>query len=159
MHLAGEEFRLQRLHTLHGSSHSRAVAEEDQCREQGKEIKILTLASQKGQNWTGLDPRLALALARAARDTLMAEEETAKLKVIECENLLSTLKDALDDARSRVEDAHQQVASVISFFDQQGIRIDLRPLCFKAFQDHHLSTDEDLISNQSDEELFPDDES
>lgn len=84
MHLAGEEFRLQRLHAFHGSSHSRAISEEDQCREQAKELKILMLASQKGLNWTALDPQLALALARAVRNTLMAEEETAKLKIVEC---------------------------------------------------------------------------
>jgi len=146
MHLAGEEFRLQRLHAFQGSSRSRAIAEEDQCREQAKELKILMLASQKGLNWTSLDPQLALALARAARDTLMAEEETAKLKIVECENLLATLKDTLDDARARVEDAHQQIASVTSFFDQQGIQINLRPLQFKVFQNHPHSESSDIDS-------------
>jgi hypothetical protein len=149
MHLAGDEFRLQRLHTFHGSSHSRAVAEKDQCREQAKELKILMLASQKGLNWTALDPQLALALARAVRDTLMAEEETAKLKIVECENLLATLKDTLDDARARVEDAHQQIASIVSFFDQQGIQINLRPLHFESLQDHPLSPDMDSFSDHS----------
>ena len=160
MHLAGEEFRLQRLHTFYASSHSRAIAEEDQCQEQAKELKILMLASQKGLNWGALDPQLALALAQATRDTLMAEEETAKLKIVECENLLATLKDTLDDARARVEDAHQQIASIISFFDQQGIQINLHPLHFKALQDYPLSSDMDLISehSQSDYESFPDEE-
>ena len=161
MHLAGEEFRLQRLHTYHRSSRSRAIAEEDQCREQAKELKILTLASQKGLNWTALDPQLALALARAARDTLMAEEETAKLKVVECENLLATLKDTLDYAHAQVEDAHQQIASVISFFDQRGVQINLRPLHFDSLQDP-LSSDMDSISDHSqsdsdnDNKSFPD---
>lgn len=149
MHLAGEEFRLQRLHIFHESSHSRARAEEDQCREQAKELKILRLACQKGLNWTALDPQLALALARAARDTLMAEEETTRLKVVECENLLATLKDTLDDACARVEDAHQQIASIISFFDLRGIQINLRPLQFKSHQDRSLPGDMDSISNHS----------
>ena len=117
MLLAGEEFWLQRLHTFHRSSRSRAIAEEAQCREQAKELKILMLASQKGLNWTALDPQLALALARVARDTLMAEEETAKLRVAECENLLAILKDTQDYARARVDNTHQQIASVISFFN------------------------------------------
>jgi hypothetical protein len=166
MRLASEEFRLRRLHTLHQSSHSRAIAEEDQCREQAKELRVLTLASQKGLSWTALDPQLALALARAVRDTLMAEEETAKLKIAECESLLATLKDSLDDTRARVEDAHQQIASVLSFFDEQRVQINLRPLHFKfdAFQDCPLSSDMDSISDtesisdhsQLDNESFPD---
>lgn len=160
MHLAGEEFRLQRLQAFQGSSHSRAIAEEDQYREQAKELKILMLASQKGLNWTALDPQLALALARAARDTLMAEEETAKLKIVECENHLATLKDTLDDASARVEDAHQQIASIISFFDQRAIQINLRPLHFESLQEHPLSSDMDTISDhsQSDNESFPDED-
>lgn len=160
MHLAGEEFRNRRLRMFHGSSHSRAEAEEDQCREQGKELRILMLASQKGLNWTALDPQLALALARAVRDTLMAEEETAKRKIVECENLLATLKDTLDDASARVEDAHHQIASIISFFDHRGIQIDLRPLHFEALQDHPLSSDTDSISDhsQTDNESLPDED-
>lgn len=122
------------------------------------------LASQKGLNWTALELQLALALARAAHDTLMAEEETAKLRVQECENLLATLKDTLDNARARVEDAHQQIASIISFFDQEGIQIDLRPL---QLQDHPLSSDmeSDSISesdsdhSRSDHESAPNEDS
>jgi hypothetical protein len=164
MHLAAEEFKLQRLNAFHGSSRSRVVAEVNQCREQAKELKILMLASQKGLNWAALDPQLALALARAARDTLMAEEETAKLKILECKNLLATLKDTLDDARARVEDANQQISSIITFFDQQGIQINLRPLHFEplqdhSLQDHPLSSDSDSISDHSQsEESFPDED-
>ena len=161
MHLAGEEFRLQRLHMFHQSSRSRALAEEDQCKEQAKELKILTLASQKGLNWTALDPQLALALARAARDTLMAEEETARLKVVECENLLAALKDTLDYAHARVEDAHQQIASVISLFDQRGVQINLRPLNFASLQHPFFSDNIDNIdsisdNSDSDNESYPD---
>jgi hypothetical protein len=160
MNFAAEEFRLQRLHAFHRSSHSRALAEEDQCREQAKELKILTLASQKGLNWTSLDPQLALALARAARDALMAEEETAKLKIVECENLLATLKDTLDDAHARVEEAHQQIATIISFFDNRGIQINLRPLQAPLHFDHLLSSDIDSFSDdsQSDSQSFPDED-
>jgi hypothetical protein len=128
MHLAGEEFRIQRLHTFHESSKSRAAAEQDQCQEQSKELKILMLASRTGFSWSSLEPQLGLALARAARDTLMAEEETVKLRIRECENLLATLKDTLDDTHARVTDAHNQIASIMSFIDQQGIQINLRPL-------------------------------
>jgi hypothetical protein len=134
MHLAAEEFRIQRLRKFHQSSRTRAAAEEDQCEEQAKELRILMLASQSGFSWSSLEPQLALALARAARDTLMAEEETAKSRVNECENLLATLKDNLDDAHARVKDAHQQIASIMTFIDEQGIQINLRPLEFNSLQ-------------------------
>lgn len=104
------------------------------------------LASQKGLDWTALDPQLALALARAVCDTLMAEEETAKLHVRECENLLATLKDTMDDACARVKDIHQQVASITLFFDQAGLHISLCPLSFNI--PHFLFSDIDF--NHSD---------
>jgi hypothetical protein len=150
MHLAAEEFRIQRLRAFHQSSHSRAAAEEHQCNEQLKELNILMLASQKGFSWSALEPQLALALARAARDTLMAEEEAAKLRVSECEKLLATLKDTLEDAHARVEDAHQQIASFMSIIDQHGIQINLRPLQFDSFQDRTLQ--DHIISSDTESE-------
>ena len=78
------------------------------------------LASQQGLNWTALEPQLALALAWAVHNTLMAEAQTAKLHVCKCKNLLATLKDTMDDARAQVEDAHQQIASITSFLIKQG---------------------------------------
>ncbi|KAF8811863.1 hypothetical protein BYT27DRAFT_7208111 [Phlegmacium glaucopus] len=119
MRLAAEEFCTQRLRMLHQTSRSRAAAEENQCREQEKELQVLVLAAQKGLNWTSLEPQLALALARAARDTLMAEEKTAKLRVEECKGLLATLQDSMDDAHARAEDAHHQIASIMTLFDQE----------------------------------------
>ena len=165
MHLSGQEFRVQRLRMFHQSSRSRATAEEDQCRQQANELNVLMLASQQGLNWTALEPQLALALARAVRDTLMAEEETAKLRVQECENLLATLKDTMDDAHARVQDAHQQIASITSFFDQEGIRISLFPLSFNAHQDHSHSSnvdsddsDDSEMNSNSDHESAPDED-
>jgi hypothetical protein len=161
--LAAEEFKTQRLRLLHQSSRFRATAEEDQCREQERELKVLVLAAQKGLNWTALDPQLALELARAARDTLMAEEETAKLRVDECESLLATLKDSVDDAHARVEEAHHQIASILTFFDKQGIPINFRPLPFDAelVQDHSTSSASDISSEMesgSDQESASPDE-
>ena len=77
----------------------------------------------------------------------MAEAQTAKLCVHECENLLATLKDTMDNARAQVEDAHQQIASIASFFDQAGMRISLHPLPLNTLQDHPLSINMD--SNDS----------
>lgn len=105
------------------------------------------LASENGSSWSCLEPQLALTLARAARDTLMAEEKTARLRIRECEDMLATLKDSLDDAQARVTDSHQQIASILTFIDQQGIRINLRPLNFEGVQDHTTSSDMDSDSD------------
>jgi len=165
MRLAAEEFRTQRLRRLHQSSRSRASAEEEQCREQEKELKVLIQAAQKGFNWTSLEPQLALALACAARDTLLAEEETAKLKVTECRSLLATLKDAVDDCHARVQDAHHQITSIMALFDQKGIPINFHSLHSNSepLQDHPLSddieTDSDIDYNSSsDQESAPPEE-
>ena len=161
MRLAAEEFKMQRLRILHQNSRTRATAEEDQCKEQERELKVLVLAAQRGLNWTALDPQLALELACAARDTLMAEEETAKLRVDECESLLATLRDSVDDTHARVQEAHHQIASIFTFFNQKGIPINFCPLPFDAelVQDHSTSSDisSDLESG-SDQESAPPDE-
>ena len=72
----------------------------------------------------------------------------------------SYLKDTLDDASARVEDSHQQIASIISFFDQQAIQINICPLHFESLQEHPLSSDMYMISDhsQSDNESFPDED-
>lgn len=166
MRLAAEEFRTQRLRMLHQTSRSRAAAEEDHCRKQEKELQVLVLAAQKGLNWSSLEPQLALALARTARDTLMAEEKTAKLRVEECKSLLATLQDSMDDAQARAQDAHHQIASIMTLFDQQGIHIDYRPLHFNSapIQDHPISLDlesdnlECDLESTSHSELAPDED-
>lgn len=112
------------------------------------------MAAQKGLEWTALEPQLALALARAVRDTLMAEEATAKLRVHKCENHLATLKDSADEAHARVQDAHHQIASILSFFDSQGIQINFRPIPFdphKPQEQPHSPSDIESISDSQSE--------
>lgn len=65
-------------------------------------MAVLMLAAQNGFNWTALEPQLAVALAHAAHNTLIAEEESTKLWIHKCENLLSTLRDEMDDVHARV---------------------------------------------------------
>ena len=114
------------------------------------------LAAQNGLEWTALELQLALALAHAVRDTLMAEEATAKLRVHKCENHLATLKDSADEAHVRVQDAHHQIASILSFFDSQGIQINFCPMPFDphkppepSYQPHSPSDIESISDSQS----------
>ena len=120
------------------------------------------LAVEKGFNWTALEPQLALALARATRDTLMAEEKAAKLRVHECENLLETLKDSVDDAQVRLEDANHQVGTIISFLDEYGVDVNFRPLQFEPSPLSDRSSDSESCMDpltDSDYEPAPDERS
>ena len=151
MRLQAEKFRLQRLQNLHQSTRLRVAAEEEHSKKHLDEVHVLMYADEKGFNWTGLEPELALALARAARDTITAEQEVAKLRIKECEDRLETLKNAADDVPARVQDANEQVATLIGRFNREAIRVDLRPQCFKP--SFHVPYDPQFHS-PSNAELF-----
>jgi hypothetical protein len=118
------------MQNLHQSTRRRAAAEEEHSQAQRDEANILMFAAEKGFHWTSLEPQLALALARAARDTIFAEQEAAKLRIKECEDRLETLKDAADHVIVRVQDASKQVGILLNSFDQEAIRVDMVPRRF-----------------------------
>ncbi|KAF9477724.1 hypothetical protein BDN70DRAFT_880824 [Pholiota conissans] len=72
---------------------------------------------------SSLDPSTALRLARAVRDTLVSEENVAKLKLEEAQLLLQNLHDAVEEAHARVNEANDQVGALLHYFDSNGIRI------------------------------------
>ena len=84
------------------------------------------VATERGKDWTHLDPSLAIALARAAHETLEAERESIKERIDECKAKLETLQDAFDDASGRAEEARSQVGSVMSIFHKEGLHADFR---------------------------------
>ncbi|KJA27802.1 hypothetical protein HYPSUDRAFT_197960 [Hypholoma sublateritium FD-334 SS-4] len=116
MHLSAAGFRAQRLGALDASTRRRA-AEQELC--------VLMCVAEQGLAWTALDAQLALALARAARDTLHAEEDAARKRVTECERLLATLADASDDARACAQEADEQVNALLAYFGRAGLQVDL----------------------------------
>ena len=120
MHLAADKYRAERLRVLHRTTRSRAAAEQTEFQMHKQELDVLMVAAERGCTWTSLDAPLALALSHAARDTLMAEEDTINLKIAECETLLSTLRDSSEAARGRVKDADEQVGSVLQVFKEKG---------------------------------------
>lgn len=89
-------------------------------------MNILLVAAERGFDWSALDAPLALALARATRNTLQAEEQALKHRILECEGILAALKDSHDNACARVDDANHQVGSIMSIFDREGLSIDVR---------------------------------
>ena len=133
-----EEFRIKRLQELHVTIRRRVRSEEEHLKKQQQELQTLLYAEEQGSGCNALDPPVALGLARATRDALIAEEDAAKLRILECEQLLETLKDAADDAHARVEDANCQIGQILSIFDQQEIQVDLRKQNFEP-SPHHFS--------------------
>ena len=120
-----EEFRIKRLQELHVVIRKRVSSEEEHLKKQQQELQTLLYTEEQGSDCDTLDPQVALALARATRDALTAEEEAAKLQILECEQLLETLKDAAEDAHARVEDANCQIGQILSIFDRQKMQVDL----------------------------------
>lgn len=131
-----EEFRIKRLQELHHIIRRRVSSEEEHLKKQQQELQTLLYAEEQGTGCNALDPQVALALARATRDALAAEEEAAKLRILECEQLLETLKDAAEDAHARVEDANCQIGQILSIFDHQEMHVDLRKQNFEPSPRH-----------------------
>ena len=84
---------------------------------------MLLEAAQCGDDFTSLNPKMAIHVARAARDTLIAEEHLALSRVQECEAVLTSLCDAVDEVRAWVEDANLQVGKLLNIMNDQGIHI------------------------------------
>lgn len=87
-----------------------------------------------------MEPQLALALARAARNTLIAEEEVVKHRIAECRNLLETLKDELEDTQTKVREAGLQVGGVMEFLEQEDIPIDFGDFTFESNKPHEVAS-------------------
>ncbi|KAF8164423.1 hypothetical protein BJ912DRAFT_934956 [Pholiota molesta] len=149
---AANDFKARRLRQFHVSSKKRLAAEATQLQEEHRERQILDFAASQGSNWSSMEPQLALALARAARDTLIAEENTLKLRVTECQRQLETLTDDLDYAHVRVQQAHLQVGDLMESLFKLQIPVDYRPL------DLRISSMASLEGDDSDDHIGSDSE-
>jgi hypothetical protein len=87
-----------------------------------KSILRSAMDSQAFEYWRLPDNKAkkALAIARAARDTLLAEERLANVRVIEAKLQLRSSKEAAEAARSKVNMADQQVGRLMNEIDSQG---------------------------------------
>ena len=99
------------------------AAEEKAAAQELLETKMLLEAAQRGDDFTSLDPETAISVARAAHNTLLAEEHLAVSKVQECEVILTSLRDAVDEVRAQVEDTNLQVGRLLNIMNNQGIHI------------------------------------
>ena len=122
MHLMADQYKTRRQRVLSKNTRLRAEAEISHQSKYQYELNVLLYAAERGLEWTGLDAQLALALAKAVRDTLIAEEEVMDRRIDECRSLLSTVEDSKDDAKGRVFEASYQVESVLNYLKRMGLQ-------------------------------------
>lgn len=72
----------------------------------------------------GYDPQTAADLAKAALDSFKADERLTSMKIMELEEELMTLKDDLEIAQVRVEEATRQFGEVLVTLDEYQICVD-----------------------------------
>ncbi|KAF8074639.1 hypothetical protein FPV67DRAFT_1445690 [Lyophyllum atratum] len=85
------------------------------------ENDILMRVVESGRGGFGIID--AVALAQAARDSLIAEAHTSVTDIEECELKLEILRDSVEEAQARVEEANQQVDMLMKIIDSAGINI------------------------------------
>ena len=156
MRLFKEDRRIKGSLHLNCASRKRAAAEEVLVIKELAETEVLMFATEKDDNIDSFDPETALAMARATRDVLAAEEEVASLRVEECRLMLETLQDAVYFAHTRLEDAESQIGHLLSTFQQENLSVDLqirklRP-SYSYYPDPELSNDVDAMDMEEDEE-------
>lgn len=118
-----EQYRANQRKTIAKAKRLKLAAEENVAAQELFETTMLLEAAQRGDDFTSLDPKTAIHVARAARDTLIAEEHLALSRVQECEAVLTSLRDAVDEVRARVEDANLQVRKLLNIMNDQGIHV------------------------------------
>ena len=123
--LASEEYRIRQRRKLNRLTLKRLAAEENQRQQEHTEIVLLIRAADNGLSHTALDPQDALFLARAARNVVSAEHQTAHLRVKECRLLLETLEAAAEQAQATWYDAIDQVSTILAVFHHHGVPINL----------------------------------
>jgi len=123
LRLVAEQYRANQRATIAKAKRLKSAAEEKVAAQELYETSMLLEAVQRGDDFTSLDPQTAINIARAARDTLIAEEHLAVSRVQECEAILTGLRDAVEEVHARVEDANLQVGRLLNIMNSQGIHI------------------------------------
>lgn len=133
--LVSQECQIRRRCKLKQLSRRHHAAEETEEEKEHAEVTLLIQVANTGLTNAILDPQNALLLARAARDVVLAEYQTAYIHIKECELRLETLRDAAEQACATWYDANDQVRTVLSLCDREGIPIDLDPPCDPPLSD------------------------
>ena len=121
--MVAEQYRANQHAMIAKAKRLKLAAEEKVAAQELYETTMLLEAVKHGDDFTSLDPKTAINVARAARDTLMAEEHLAISRVQECEAVLTGLHDAVEEVHARVKDANLQVGRLLSIINSQGIHV------------------------------------
>ena len=111
---------------LNQLSRHRHAAEEEQGKKEHAEVSLMMRVADEGPAYA-LNPQTALRLARAARDVVLAEYQTAFIRIRESELYQETLRDAAEQAHATWCDANDQVGTILAFCHREGIHIDSDP--------------------------------
>jgi len=95
-----EQYRANQRKTIAKAKRLKLATEENVAAQELFETTMLLEAAQRGDDFTSLDPKTAINVARAARNTLIAEEHLALSRVQECEAILTSLHDTVDEVRA-----------------------------------------------------------
>ncbi len=118
MRIAAEQYHISRLRDVFRANRRRAAAEEQRAVKQDCEMKILDFVEKQS---SPLDPQVALALARAARDTLYAESDLIRSRKEECRLMLDILDCRTEELDSHLGDANDQIAVILDTFQRRGL--------------------------------------
>lgn len=119
--LAADKYRAQQKLSISRARRLKVLAEEHKHVKEVEEISLLHTAAEKGTNFAVFEPQMAIQLARAARDTLVAEEKFISTCIAECKAVLHVFCDDLEEVHARVNDANIQVGQVLNILDAWGI--------------------------------------
>ena len=123
MQLVAEQYRINQQTTIAKAKQLKLAAEEKAAAQELLETTVLLEAAKGGNDFTSLDPETAISIARAAWDTLLVEEHLAVSRVQECEVILTSLQDAVDEVCARLEDANLQVGRLLNIINENRIHI------------------------------------
>lgn len=151
MRLSAEEHHVHQRHILSQTRRVMAAAEALRDRKEMEEMALLRHAENHGLDLTRLDPETAFKVAKSARETLLAEEQVALIKVREAEVKLATLRDAVEEAHARVQDATVQLSKLNNTLIAKGVSLKF----FQLFQSpssspssyDHLNSLPDLLQH------------
>ncbi len=101
---------------------------------------------------TSSDPYVALALAYAARETLIAEQTVAQLQAKECQQFLNILNNTIADAHTHVNKSTAQIHSILQILRQKGMPLESPAKLALNTDDNFLSDDESDIELPFDDE-------
>ncbi|KAF8074944.1 hypothetical protein FPV67DRAFT_1665706 [Lyophyllum atratum] len=119
--LAASQYKASRLKGLKEATQRKLSAQQAMADTCLHENDVLMRVVDAGRGGFGIID--AIALAQAARDSLVAEAHTAVTKVKECELKLEVLRDSVEEAQARVEEANQQLGMLMEVIDSAGIHI------------------------------------